>query len=49
MYGGYFNDELDAAKKVNQWCDELGINVKNPGINGVPNEQVTIKVLLYVF
>merc|ERR1712034_90698 len=24
---------------VNQWCDELGITVKNPGINGVPNEQ----------
>jgi len=38
-YGGTFNYELDAAKRVNQLCEESGINVKNPGISGMPNEQ----------
>ena len=41
-YGGaYFNDELDAAKKANQLCEELGIPLKNPEISGIPNQQVT--------
>jgi len=31
-WGGYFQDELDAAKRVNQQCEELGIPAKNPGI-----------------
>merc|ERR1712034_305591 len=39
QHGGTFNDELDAAKKVNQLCIELGISEKNPGINGIPNQQ----------
>jgi len=37
-YGGNFQDELDAAKRVNELCEELGISPKNPGINGMPNE-----------
>jgi hypothetical protein len=41
-YGGIFNDEMDAAKKVNQLCEEFGIIVKNPGISGVPNSQVKV-------
>ena len=37
-YGGCFNDELDAAKRVNELCKELGIPERNPGINGIPNQ-----------
>ncbi len=39
-WGGYFNDELDAAKKLNQICEELEIPLQNPGITGMPNQQV---------
>merc|ERR1712034_205128 len=38
-YGGYFEHELDAAKKVNQLCEELGIPLQNPEINAVQNQQ----------
>merc|ERR1712034_14759 len=38
-YGGYFENELDAAKRVNQLCEELEIPLQNPEISGVPNEQ----------
>jgi hypothetical protein len=38
-YGGCFDDELDAAKSVNQLCKQLGIPEKNPRINGIPNQQ----------
>merc|ERR1712034_55068 len=40
-YGGYFSDELDAGKRVNQLCEELGIPIQNPTINTttVPNDQ----------
>jgi len=38
-YGGQFNDEQDAAKKVNQICKGFGIPLQNPGINGMPNQQ----------
>jgi len=38
-YGGQFNDELDAAKRVNQLCEELGIPQKNPTISAMPNQQ----------
>ena len=37
--GGYFNDELDAAKRVNQLCEEFGIPHKNYGIGTEPNQQ----------
>jgi hypothetical protein len=35
-FGGYFDDEQDAAKQVNQLCQELGLIAKNPGISGSP-------------
>jgi len=38
-YGGYFSDELDAAKRVNQICQELGIPLQNPEISATPNQQ----------
>jgi len=38
-YGGYFNDELDAAKKVNQLCEDLRIPLQNPECNAMPNQQ----------
>jgi len=38
-YGGIFKDELDAAKRVSQLCEELKIPSLNPGINGIPNRQ----------
>jgi len=38
IYGGMFNDELDAAKSVNQLCDEMRIPYKNPGVSAMPNQ-----------
>merc|ERR1711925_27912 len=38
-FGGMFKDELDAAKKVNQLCEEFGIRLKNPEISTKPNQQ----------
>ena len=38
-YGGSFNDELDAAKRVNQLCEELEIPLLNPDISAIPNQQ----------
>merc|ERR1712034_116299 len=38
-YGGSFKDELDAAKRVNQLCEETGIPVQNPTISAIPNQQ----------
>merc|ERR1712034_164449 len=38
-FGGYFEDELDAAKGVNQLCEELGIPLQNPEISAIPNQQ----------
>ena len=32
-YGGQFKDELEAAKRVNQLCEELTIPLKNHGID----------------
>ena len=37
--GGYFEDELDAAKRINQLCEEFGISHKNFGIGTIINEQ----------
>ena len=47
-YGGYFQDELDAAKRVNQLCKELGIALQHPEISTIPNQQceVTTKFFL---
>ena len=41
-YGGQFNDKLDAAKRVNQLCEELGIPHKNPTISAMPNQQYQV-------
>ena len=47
-FGGYFTDELDAAKGVNELCEKLGIPLQNPEINAVQNQQyqVTKKFVL---
>merc|ERR1712034_230263 len=42
-YGGIFKDELDAAKGVNQLCEELGIPLKNPEVSAIPNQPYQIK------
>jgi len=36
-YGGIFKDEVDAAKRVNQLCEEFKIPSLNPGITAMPN------------
>ena len=41
-YGGIFDDELDAAKRVNLLCEEHGITAKNPEISEVPNQQLQV-------
>ena len=41
-YGGYFFEEIEAAKRVNQICDELGNEHKNPGVDAMPKPHVTI-------
>ena len=41
-FGGTFKDELDAAKRVNQLCEELGIPLKNPTISTIPNQQYQV-------
>jgi len=38
-YGGFFNDELDAGKKVNQLCQEMGMSLQNPTISMVPEHK----------
>ena len=42
-YAGSFSNEMDAAKRVNQLCQEMEIPLRNPGITEMPNElsQVT--------
>jgi len=35
-FGGNFKDELNAAKRVNQVCKELGIPLQNPDISAAP-------------
>jgi len=46
--GGYFNTELNAAKRVNQLCEELCIPLQNPTINAIPNQEYrTTKCLIH--
>ena len=40
--GGYFIDELYAAKRVNQLCKELGIPLQNPEIITMPNQNYQV-------
>merc|ERR1712034_72119 len=37
-FGGYFNAELDAGKRVNQLCEDLGILPHNPGVVQMPTQ-----------
>jgi hypothetical protein len=48
-YGGMFNDELDAAKRVNQLCKELGISPKNPEISAIPNHKYHVTKKCFFF
>jgi hypothetical protein len=45
-YGGYFEDELDAAKRVNELCAEFGIPFLNPEIGAIPNQQYQVTYCL---
>jgi hypothetical protein len=38
-FGGTFKDELDAAKRVNQLCEEMKVPLQNHGISGLPTQQ----------
>jgi hypothetical protein len=40
--GGYFEDELDAAKEVNQLCEEMEIPLQNPAISAIPNQKYQV-------
>jgi hypothetical protein len=37
---GYFDNEIEAAKKLNILCDEYCLPHKNPETDGVPNQKV---------
>ena len=41
-FGGLFKDELDAAKKVNQLCEEFGFAQQNPTVSAIPDEQYQV-------
>jgi len=38
-YCGEFDDELDAAKKVNELCHTFGIPLQNPGVVEMPTQE----------
>ena len=40
--GGYFKDELDAVKRVNQLREELGIPLQNPETSAKPNQKYEV-------
>ena len=48
-YGGCFNDELEAARKVNQLCEEMKIPPQNPEIAGMSNQQSQVTQKLFYF
>ena len=41
--GGYFIDELDAGKRVNQLCEEFGIPPQNSTISATPNKKYQVR------
>jgi len=43
-FGGYFKDALDAAKRVNQICEELGIPPYNPDVVEMPTQTSPVTV-----
>ena len=47
-YGGCFKIELDAAKRINQLCEELGIPLQNPGISAIPTQQYQVTLNLFL-
>jgi len=42
-YGGRLDDELDAAKRVNEICKDFGIPLKNPEISAIPNQKYQVQ------
>merc|ERR1712034_155931 len=38
-HGGIFKNELEAAIKVNQLCEEMEIPLQNPGVSAIPTQQ----------
>ena len=47
-FGGSFKDEIDAGKRVNQLCEELGILPQNPAITAIPNQQYQVTKKLFL-
>jgi len=47
LYGGVFDDEMDAANKVNELCKKLGIPPLNSGINTISNQGKEEKISQY--
>ena len=43
---GCFENELHAAKRVNQLCEELGIPLQNPEISAIPNQECEVILTL---
>ena len=41
-YGGSFKDEVNAAKRVNQLCEEQGMPPRNPAISALPNQKYQV-------
>ena len=48
-YGGIFKNELDAAIRMNQLCEELGIPPQNPGISAIPTQQYQVTKKYFLF
>jgi hypothetical protein len=37
----FFEDEFDAVRKLNKFCEQMGMPPQNPGIAETPNQQVS--------
>ena len=48
-YGGSFKNELDAAMRMNQLCQELCIPLQNPTISAMPNQQYLVVTNVFCF
>ena len=42
----YFENELDAAREINQLCENMGIPSKNFELLEIPNKQVTSIIII---
>ena len=47
-HGGRFDDELEAAKRVNEICEDLGILQQNPTISTIPNQQYKVTKSIFI-